>query len=52
MIVYDATNKTEEQIIQELRNLGLCEQDIAIILKHIKAMSDDSKSHEEVDDNA
>ena len=33
---YDSTGKTKEQIISELRQAGISEHDIGIVLKHIE----------------
>lgn len=41
---YDATGKTKEQVIRELADMGLCDKDIQIILKHIEGMNSESRT--------
>jgi alpha-L-arabinofuranosidase len=42
---YDATDKTKEQIINELTQAGISEHDIKIVLKHIEI---DDKKHKQM----
>jgi len=34
-----ADGKTEEELIKELKAKGLCEEDIKIVIEHIKQLS-------------
>lgn len=38
-MIYDATGKTKEQVKEELAAMGLCDDDIQIILKHLEEMN-------------
>jgi SOS response regulatory protein OraA/RecX len=48
---YDATGKSKEQIIEELRQAGISEHDIGIVLKHINLDEKYEQVQKEFDEN-